>query len=217
MLRISTTTIESFRLWSDPEQDWMSEDDLIATIRGRFVPTPAVLLGQAFGAVLEKPAPFKVQGGYRITTRDGEHTFTFDDAVMQPALALMDHAAGVFEAKGEKVYGDCTVVAKADQIVGAHLIEHKTTTGSFSFEKYADSCQWRFMADIFKPSRITYHVFLLDDHENGVIELKGIESFNLYPYHELHQDCRDLVERFREYVILRGLDGLLRDRQKAAA
>ena len=50
-MRISTTTLESFRLFCDPEQDWMSEADLIATIKGEFVPTPAVELGKAFGLI----------------------------------------------------------------------------------------------------------------------------------------------------------------------
>lgn len=105
-------------------------------------------------------------------------------------------------------------MAVADQLVGAHLFEHKTTCSSFNFEKYAESCQWRFMVDIFEAIKVTYHVFLLDDHGNGVVELKGIESFNLYPYPQNHQDCCRLVEQFRAYVVAKGLDGLLRDRQR---
>jgi len=64
---------------------------------------------------------------------------------------------------------------------------------------------------------VTYHVFLLDDHGNGVVGLKGIESFNLYPYDDLHQDCAALVQQFASYVTAKGLDGLLRERQAAAA
>ena len=73
------------------------------------------------------------------------------------------------------------------------------------------------MADIFQPARITYHVFCLYENAyNGVIELRGIETFNLYPYPELHQDCCDLLGRFVEYVKAKGLDGMLRERQSAA-
>ncbi|HVQ15609.1 MAG TPA: hypothetical protein VMS40_18535, partial [Vicinamibacterales bacterium] len=63
-MRISTTTLESFRLWSDPEQEWMSEDELIATICGKFVPNHAVKRGAAFGKVLETPDPYRVSGGF---------------------------------------------------------------------------------------------------------------------------------------------------------
>lgn len=220
-MRISTTSIESFRLWSDPEQEWMTEDELIASIRGEFVPTPAVRLGSAFGKVLETPDLYVSTDGFEC----GSYVFPSD--VMLPALALMDHERGVFEAKSTRQYGDCTVVAKADQLVGARLIEHKTTLGYFDFDKYAESYQWRFMADIFRPVSVTYHVFLLSDitpdvdHEarltfTNEITLRGIETFTLYPYPALHDDCAELVRTFAEYVTLRGLDGLLRERQRAA-
>jgi len=209
-VRISTTTLESFRLWSQPDQDWMTEESLIDTIRGKFVPTPAVLLGSAFGQVLETPEPFKVDGGYRC----GD--YTFDDATMAEPLALIDRR-GVFEAKAMRRYGDDDVVAKADHLYGAHLSEFKTTTGYFDYDKYEASCQWRFMVDIFEPVKVTYHIFRLNDHGNGVVELRGIDSFDLYPYPALHQDCAELLSRFVSYVTLRGLDGLLRQRQADAA
>jgi hypothetical protein len=37
----------------------MTEADLIASIKGEFVPTPAVLLGSAFGKVLETPDHYR--------------------------------------------------------------------------------------------------------------------------------------------------------------
>jgi hypothetical protein len=166
-MRISTTTLESFRLFMQPDQDWMTEADLIASIKGEFVPTPAVLLGSAFGKVLETPDHYRTAHGYRC----GDYTFAND--VMAPALKLMDYERGMFEVKAARAYGDCDVVAVADQIVGGHLFEHKTTGSTFNFEKYADSCQWRFYVDIFQPLLVTYHVFELDDHGNGVAEIKA--------------------------------------------
>ena len=209
-MRISTTTLESYRLFM--EQDWMREDDLLATIRGEFVPTHAVRLGQAFGAILETPDPFRVSGGYRV----GD--IALGDEVMAPALALIDRPRAVFEAKAVGRYGAHDVVAKADQLVGAHLIETKTTLSTFTFDKYAQSCQWRFMADIFQPSLVTYHVACLhEERSTGVISLRGIESFNLYPYAELRRDCEALVRAFTDYVTAKGLDGLLDERQAARA
>ena len=214
-MRISTTTLESYRLWS--EQDWMAEEALIATITGVFVPTHKVLVGQAFGHVLEDPTPYQVEGGYRY----GD--FTFSEETMAPALALFDRR-GVFEAKATKEYGNCTVVAKADQLLGTELIENKTTLSTFAFDKYATSYQWRFMVDIFEPSQVTYHVFCLSEDRDGVSEdrdgttitLRSIESFHLYPYAALHGDCCDLLRQFVNYVTARGLDGLLRERQQMA-
>lgn len=207
-MRISTTTIESFRLFQT--EDWMPESELLATVRGEFVPTPAVKLGQAWDRVLEQPERFKVEGGYSC----GD--YAFDDETMAPALALVDRR-GVCQPKAVKTYGPHDVVAKADHLLGAHLGEFKATCGYFDFDKYAKSCQWRFELDIFEAAAITYHIFLLDDHENGVVTLRGIESFTLYPYAGLHDDCAALVREFADYVQAKGLTEVLDRRQREAA
>lgn len=211
-MRISATQLESFRLFMSPNQEWMTEADLAATIRGEFVPNHKVNLGTAFGRVLESPELYAVDGGYRV--KAGEW-FEFGADVMEPCLALIDRR-GVFEAKAVASYGPHDVASKADHILGAHLSEFKTTLSTFDFDKYAQSVQWRYMADAFQPARITYRVFCLSEATNGVIELRSIESFNLYPYAGLHEDCAGLVREFCDYVTAKGLDGYLRARQAAA-
>lgn len=213
-MRISATTLESFRLFMQPEQDWMQEQELIDTINGIWKPNHKVSLGQAFGRVLEEPDRYAAANGYRISA-NGE-TFEFANKVMQPCLSLVDRR-GIFEAKAIKSYGDSDVVSKADHLLGAKLSEFKTTLSSFNADKYMDSCQWRFMADAFQPVSITYHVFCLSEATNGVIELKSIETMTLYPYAKLHEDCAALVRQFADYVTARGLDGVLRQRQRDAA
>lgn len=212
-MRISATTLESYRLFMQPDQEWMSEADLIASIRGEFRPNHKINLGSAFGLVLEDPDRYLVPGGFRITV-NGE-VFEFGRDVMEPCLAVIDRR-GVFEAKAIKRYGDCDVVSKADHLLGADLSEFKTTLSSFDAGKYMDSYQWRFMADSFQAKRITYHVFCLSEATNGVISLRSIESLPLYPYPDLHADCARLVEEFKGYCVARGLDGMLRARQAAA-
>lgn len=217
-MRISATQLESFRLFMTPDQEWMTEDDLIATIRGEFRGNHKVSLGSAFGAVLETPGRYAVGeaviDGYRVSA--GGEAFEFGADVMAPCLDLIDRR-GVFEAKAVKAYGPHEVASKADHLLGGHLSEFKTTLSTFDFDKYAQSCQWRFMADAFQPTRITYRVFCLSEGSNGVIELRSIESFDLYPYPALHEDCQRLVTRFAEYVEAKGLAGVLNARQEAAA
>lgn len=209
-MRISATTLESYRLWRDPDQEWMSEDDLRDSILNIWKPTHKVELGSAFGKVLEDPDRYLAPGGFRC---DG---FAFARDVMEPCLDVVDRR-GVFEAKALKRYGDVDVVSKADHVFGARLSEFKTTTSSFDVKRYLDSYQWRFMADAFQPSVITYHVFCLYEcQSNGVIELRSIESFNLFPYPNLQDDCGELLREFCGYVTARGLDTVLRQRQEAA-
>lgn len=210
-MRISATQIESFRLFLSGE--WMSTEEFHAGLTGTFAPTHAVALGTAFGKVLETPDAYKAPHGYRITAY-GE-TFEFGDDVMAEPLSLVDRR-GTFEAKAVKRYGPHEVASKADHLYGAELSEFKTTLGTFDFDKYAASCQWRFMADAFQPRRITYHVFCLSQAANGVISLKGCESFDLYPYAGLSRDCGEMVHEFASYVRAVGLQGVFDARQSAS-
>lgn len=215
-MRISTTTLESYRLFMQQgDQEWMTEADLIATIRGEFTPNHKINLGQAFGRVLEDPDAHLVVGGFAAEA-NGERVL-FSRETVEPCLALIDRR-GVFEAKGVKQYDEVDVVAKADHLLGSHLSEFKATLGYFDVTKYMESCQWRFMADIFQPTKITYHIFCLEeiDEHTREIGLRGIESFNLFPYAGLHEDCCELLREFCGYVRARGLDAVLRERQAAA-
>jgi len=166
--------------------------------------------------VLNTPEKYRVEGGYR------RGTHFFGDVMMARAFAKFDRR-GVFQCKALGIYGDVTVVAKCDQLIGVRLVENKTTWSSFSFDKYAESYQWRLMADIFVPRVVTYNVFVLGEVKGqgdtvypGDYELRGIESFDLYPYAALHGDCRDLVARFVAYVRARGLENYLADREDLA-
>ena len=214
-MRISVTTLESYRLWRDPEQDWMSEEELLDSIRGEFRPTRQVALGLAFGKILERPDRYRVAGGYCVPDR----TFGdlhFDDDVLDPALALIDRARTVFEAKAVGAYLGHEVVAKADQMVGADLIETKTTFSGFRFEKYVDSCQWRFMADMFQVPKVSYQVFELREDRAGVIDLTDVHVLPVYAYPALRADCEDLVREFAGYLDLKDRAGLgLRARLEA--
>jgi hypothetical protein len=195
-MRISTTTLESFRLFMD--QDWMAEADLINSIKGIREETPQMRLGTAFHSVLETPDHYRVPLGYLC---DG---FSFPDATMQQPLDLIDRR-GVFEVKATKQFGPHTVVAKADHIVGTSIAEHKTTCSSFDVDKYLQSYQWRFECAIFEPSSITYRVFCLEDPKEHIVHLRSIETATVYPYPALERDCAQLVRRFIDYVTQRKL------------
>lgn len=215
-MRISTTTLESFRLFMEPEQEWMSEAELLATIRGEFVGNHKVWLGQAFGAVLEDPLRYRVPGGYLVEPRGCPETFALGDDVMTLPLSMV-RPGTIFEAKTVGRYCGHDVVAKADQLYGLNLIETKTTLSTFDFDKYATSCQWKFMADIFQVPRVTYHVFcLFESEQNGVIDLRSVETFDLYPYPDMRSDLERLVRDFEAFVDVRGLRPVLDARQLAA-
>lgn len=206
MFRISTTQIESFRLYMTG--DWMAEEELFASIRGQFVPNRAVQLGKAFDDVLNEPERYRAPEGFRA------NGIFLPLEMMHGPLRLFDRR-GVFQVKSTKRYGDAVVVAVADQLLGATLIENKTTCSNFDANKYERSYQWRFMCDVFDPREVVYHVFCLSDDEEG-IGLKSTETIKFYPYPELHQDCIDAVGEFLDYCKARDLLGVLAERYRAA-
>lgn len=218
-MRISTTTLESFRLFTMPDNDWMAEEELVATIRGEFRGNHKVWLGSAFGAVLEKPEAYRIAGGYRVENLRGcGESFVFGDDVVGEMLALIDRPNTVFEAKAVGRYGAHDVVAKADQVVGTRIVETKATLSTFDFDKYAESCQWQFMADIFGAASVTYRIACLSESErNGVIGLRSVESFTLYPFQGMREDLHALVSEFADYCALRGLTTYLDQRQREVA
>jgi hypothetical protein len=210
-LRVSATQLEAFRLWLQPDQEWMTEEALQATIRGEGVPSRAMALGHAFHRILETPETYRVTAGYRC----GE--FSFADDQIGPVLAAYDRR-GVAEVKSTIDVDGFTLVAQADLLVGTMCCEFKTTDSySFTPDRYADSMQWRVMALVFQPSTVQYTVCSVDDHENTVVDIRWVESFSLYPYAALRDDVRSLLGLFRDYVTVRGLDQFLRERQSIAA
>ncbi len=212
-MRVSATTLESYRLYM--EKDFMSEGELVATIRGEFRPTEKMLLGLAFGRALEKPQRWMVPGGYEVFVKNESNEwqkFFFSDADMAPALEKYDRR-GVCEAKGTRNYGGMEVVAKVDHILGTVIDESKTRVGQFDFDKYQESCQWRFMLDIFGASKVHYNVFMLDDKacEDEPL-VKSIEEFDVYPYPAMHDDCCGLLAGFLGFVSARNLESHLHEK-----
>lgn len=218
-MRIGTTQLEAFRLYMNPQNEWMTEAKLLQDLRGEFHPTSEMLLGLAFGRALEKPDRWRQpDGSYRVPVKGelGWVEYRFTAVMVDRALELLDRR-GTFEVRHEKEYDGWTVVAKLDQIIGTRINENKTTTGYFDFDKYAESCQWRFYLDIFGAATMTYNVFEIREPEPGEYKLGNVSTFNLFPYDAMHQDCLNLVRQFKEYVALRGLEPMLRERAERMA
>lgn len=208
-IRASATAVEAVRIFMEPDNEWMTLEALEQQILGRGPMSVPMQVGTAFGALIESDGVCAVDEASGDYMRDG---LIFDGPSMFNVLQKYDRR-GLFEVKGTKAYGDVLVVAKADQMIGLQLVETKTTLSNFDFEKYAASAQWRLMADIFEPKIITYRVALLDE-DGSRYRVKELAEFNLFPYAELHGDCVALVEQFRAFVVARGLDAALRERQQ---
>jgi hypothetical protein len=96
-MRLSATSLELWRRFLEPDQEYLTESDLVANLQRTSPPTPQMLLGSAFDAVLNDPDAHRIPGGDGYQSGDN----TIPEDVMAPALALFDRR-GVFQVKATK-------------------------------------------------------------------------------------------------------------------
>ena len=203
-LRISTTTLESWRLYR--ETDWMTEGKLVAQIKGAFTPTPEILQGIAFEKILRDPEPYRF---FREEDRYMADGVVFGADVIKEALTHIPKSM-LWQVKGTKVYeidGEpVLVVGKTDGFRGRQIAEIKTT-GSFQIDKYLGSLQWRLYLDIFGASSVTYIVFVLRYRKReGAVALVDTHTFDCLPYNGMATDIREALTSLVSFVRLRGLE-----------
>lgn len=196
MLKVAVTTIESFRNYLNGS---IELEDLLKRVRGDFTPSRYMDLGSAFHDILEKAEERFIPERNVFKAKNG---IEFDFDIISPCNEKIVQDAP-FEVKITKIYkiGDeeVEVVAKVDQLYGNHIIENKTCWGMFDFERYFNSCQWKYYLDIFEAERVYYNVFCLSDKVGG-IELRNIEQFSFNAYPDLRDDLNELLTDFVKFI-----------------
>jgi len=196
MLRITVTTIESFRNYLNGS---IELEDLLKRIRGEFTPSRRMELGSAFHDILEKAEERFIHERNVFKAKNG---IEFDFDVIAPCYEKIVQGT-TFEVKITKIYKigeeEVEVVAKVDQLYGNYIIENKTCWGTFDFERYFNSCQWKYYMDIFEAERVYYNVFCLSDKVGG-IELRDIEQFSFNSYPDLREDLNKLLTNIVKFI-----------------
>jgi len=209
LIRVSPSLLESYRLFMS--EDWFTVEKMDDAIVGEFVPNRPIRLGQAYHHMLEHWRKYKGKG---VVVIDG---FALDfDGCMFPNFDLMNDSA-VFEVYGKKnldtSYGLVSVASKADCLMGNQLIEVKTTEKYYSYEKYADSAQWKLCAWVFGFERVNYRVQKLKD-QGGYIECIQFDDIPLVFSPSLESDIVDLIHGLIGYHYERGLEWWLQPYQE---
>jgi len=149
-LRISTTTLESFRLMLTEE--WMTQERFLEQLKTPFRTSPPMEVGTALHAVIET----------------GKKSNLFTNEINDLCLEVRQDLNGAtHEIKETKVYKigehNVTIVAKVDAMLGNIIYDHKTTT-EMNPTKWQDSIQWKVYLDVFDMPEFCYNVFVF----NGV-------------------------------------------------
>lgn len=211
MMRISTTTLEAWRLFQIPDQEWMSLADLEQSILGSPTQNRPMLIGIAFEKILSDPHAYETE--LLRYSCDGYH-FRIADADPRESGWAKIPIGGVWQVKTVGQIAGHDIVAKADYLHGADIYEIKTTGSAFDIEKYLSSCQWRFMAQLFYAP-VHYRVFPYTE-KDLTVTVKPCEALACYPYVGMAEDCARLVRSFAEFVTARGWHHELERRQRVA-
>ena len=191
MITLRASTVDSFRTYADPDNDFISTEEMDARLLGEGSTNPAMELGTAFHAA--------VAGNYVGAVQ-------FDpDSIYRARLGLGD---AVPEVEGSVVLDidgtPALLTGHADWLCGLDMLEIKTSTKPIPPERYADSMQWRCYCVIFGIERVTYRLVQLDE-TGGDYFAKVIDDVTLYRYPKLHDDVVRCLRSLLGYVRARGL------------
>jgi hypothetical protein len=198
VITVRATTVESFRLYRDPDLEMVSADELEARLRGEPMEvSPEAKLRMERGTAFHDA----VATG---TVTHGE--FTFAPSSLFRARAGLDGA--VSEAEGSivlDVHGvPVCVTGHADYLRGLDLWEIKTSDKPIPADRHADSMQWRIYCLLFGVERVTYRLVQLAYEKSGVIAARSIDDVVMYPYPKLREDVVACLRDLLAFAELRG-------------
>lgn len=176
MLRVSATTLETYRLFIMAERfdferlkaDWSGEREF----------DPIMVRGTSFHDLLEN---------WHKDSSKGEivesHGWQWHTDQLRP-IAENEQLNGVAEVKGTADItlpnGEIiTLVGKVDRLDSFSATEYKTTA-NFSTDKYTESLQWQVYCLIFDLQSVTYKVAYVDN--NNPVNIKAFETLTMNAY-----------------------------------
>lgn len=193
MITVRATLLESWRLYFDPDLDFITTDEIDARLRGdATVANDAMSLGTAFHEA--------VAGTY-------VGAVLFDPASVEKARrGLGGVPSEVYGSRVLDVHGTpVRLTGHADWLLGLDLLDLKTSAKPIPPDRHADSMQWRAYCVIFGAERVTYRHVQLDEDEDGVIYAKSVDDVVMYPYPALERDVIACLRGLLDYARTRGL------------
>lgn len=206
MITVRATMLESFRLYKDPDLDFISADEIEARLRGaETIDAEArarMAKGTAFHAAVER-CPLDFEPVDREVVQEGD--FTFAARAVRDARHGLE---GIPECYGETVIhvGSTPVLltGHTDWLHGIQAWDLKTSGKAIPADRHASSMQWRVYCLVFGVQRVTYrHVYLADDKQ-GVTYARAIDDVTVYAYPQLRGDVVACVRDLLAFSEIRG-------------
>jgi len=185
VLRVSVSQISSYLSYVEGK---ISLEQFINSMLRRDKPNIKMIAGTIFHCSIQG-LPYEEDSRIEFDTND-----------LEEARSKVDSRSSIFEYKIRKSYetprGEVIVTGVADQIVGDTICEFKTTYSSFSYDRYADSVQWKAYCSLFGVEMVKYQVWQITEpeeeekEERKVLRVKSYNEFTMYS-----NSCSDFLFR----------------------
>lgn len=218
MITVRASTVESFRLYRDPDLDFISAAGMEARLRGLDEVDDEARarmdLGTAFHSAVET---------FDLYEPDDRETVTVDGHTFSAEMVLRAKAGlegAVPEAEGRAIVDVGGVLVQltghADWLRGLDMTEFKTSQKPIKPDRHAMSMQWRCYCLLFGVVRVTYRQIQLATDRQGVVYARSIEDVVSYRYPKLRDDVVLCLADLLAFARVRGcLDAM--DGNRAAA
>lgn len=203
MIRISTTTLESYRRLI--ETPYGNENLLLLSIKGKDVAGWQAHAGRALHAIVENPTGYTISQMLDVPVIE-YHGFAYTQAVIDRILHEM--GPGVPEVKATRTFyvdgRPVSVVAKADRVDGLMITDLKAKFSQVDHQATEHDLQWRFYLLVHGAAMFRYLFAQFIDQDKPKdgehFRLKEISQVRYYPYEGLERDCRHWLTQFLSWA-----------------
>lgn len=199
MKSVSVSTLDQFRRFRD---ELISEDDLVESITGAFVPTRQILVGREVHELIERAGDSA--SCELIDAARCMEMIDREDMLGEPECWISGELAGA------------RITARVDALHGVEVREFKSTWSAFNADRYMASYQWRLYLALSQAQRFVYRVFEMAEGDKGLAHIKADHTLTLAPYVGMVEDCENLIREYFAWADSALARGISLDRQKQA-
>ena len=200
-MRISVSTLDSFQYYLSND---VADEKFISDLTD-YKDNRPMQIGRAYESILRYPAMYDKYVNYECDN------IVFDNNSITNSLSFINRLqVPTWQIRGNLKIGDITLSGICDIMNGLEIIDLKTTA-NYSYEKYANSWQWRCYLEMFN---LDYFKYIIAEIKDNVTEInvKNLHIVELYRYDNMLNDLTTFVNRFKEFIVLNKLEHLFKDK-----
>jgi hypothetical protein len=199
VIRLRVSDLDQWLAYVEPEREQfeLSTDELLARLTDTREPTPDMLAGSAFHALLEHANEGDEWGPMEGVERDGfRFRFDIDHDLALPA----EREPAIIEHTVDTPSGKVLLRGRIDgRDAGGTVVDYKLT-GRFDAERYGRSLQWRAYLLMTGARRFRYLAFE-NRRKDTDVWIYGVHPLDFWPYPEMARDVHQRVCELAEFVV----------------